>query len=97
MLQLGLKEGIDFMAIGTNKAGKQCIEGLVPERVLSKVYSENTDLVMQLTAQETKDRKSAKSALKQKILAKFQSEPEIIADDLKGFLSLFKNLSNRMS
>ena len=97
MLQLGLKEGIDYMAIGTNKAGKQCIEGLVPERVLSKVYSENTDLVMQLTAQDTKDRKSAKSALKQKILAKFQSEPEINADDLKGFSNLFRNLSNRMS
>ncbi len=64
---------------------------------MSKVYGENTDLVMQLTAQDTKDRKSAKSSLKQRILAVFQSESEITAEDLKGFSSLFKSISSRMS
>lgn len=96
MQQIGLKEGVDYLAIGINKPGKQCIEGLVPDRILSKVHAQNTDLVMQLTAQDSRDRKSAKSALKQKILFTFQAESGITADELKGFRGLFKSLSVRM-
>lgn len=97
MQQIGLKEGTDYLAIGANKPGKQCIEGLVPDRVLSGVYSQNTDLVMQLTDQDSKERKSAKSALKQKILAAFQAEKDISVEELKGFGSLFKYLAARMA
>ena len=97
MQQIGLKEGADYLAIGANKPGKQCIEGLVPDRVLSGVYSQNTDLVMQLTDQDSKERKSAKSALKQKILAAFQAEKDISVEELKGFGSLFKHLAARMA
>lgn len=97
MQQIGLKEGIDYLAIGAKKSGKQCIEGLVPERILSSVYAKNTDLVMQLTAQDAKERKSAKSALKQRLLAAFQAESAISAEELKGFVNLFKNLATRMA
>jgi hypothetical protein len=96
MHQLGLSHGSDYLAIGAEKSGKQCIEGLVPDRILAKVYSENTDFVMQLTAQESRERKSAKSALKQKILAAFQSEEHIDANELKGFSPLFKSLTAKM-
>ena len=96
MQQIGLKDGVDYLAIGANKPGKQCIEGLVADRILSSVYAQNTDLVMQLTAQDSKERKSAKSALKQKILASFQGDKGITAEELKGFGSLFKALSARM-
>ncbi len=96
MQQIGLKEGVDYLAIGINKPGKQCIEGLVPDRILSKVHANNTDLVMQLSAQDPKARKSAKSALKQKILSAFQAESGITADELKGFKSLFKSILLRM-
>jgi putative ATP-dependent endonuclease of the OLD family len=48
--QIGLKEGINYLPIGIDKPGRPCIEGLVPERILSKVHSQNTDLVMQMTA-----------------------------------------------
>ena len=78
---------------GSTKPGKQCIEGLLPERVLSKVYSENTDLVMALTSAESKDRKSAKSSLKQKLLAEFKSDKTISREELKPFLPVFKALS----
>lgn len=97
MQQIGLQEGEDYLAIGDEKPGKQCIEGLLPERILSTVYSQNTDLVMQLTAQDSKDRKSAKSALKQKILSAFQAESEITSDEIKGFRNLFKCLSCRIT
>jgi hypothetical protein len=52
---------------------------------------------MQLSAQDSKERKSAKSALKQKILAAFQSEKEMSAEELKGFSSLFKGLATGMA
>lgn len=97
MQQIGLREGVDYLAIGSGKPGKQCIEGLVPDRVLATVHSANTDLVMQLTAQDPKERKSAKSALKQKILAAFQAHEGIQADELKGFASLFKGVTNKMA
>ncbi|MFN5166114.1 MAG: ATP-dependent nuclease [Pseudomonadota bacterium] len=93
MTQVGLAEGAGFLAIGSNKPGKQCIEGLLPDRILSKVYSANTDLVMALTSAENRDRKSAKSALKQRLLAEFKCDKSIVRDDLKLFLPVFKALS----
>lgn len=93
MAQIGLEEGKGYLAVGSGKPGKQCIEGLLPEKVLSKVYSANTDLVMALTSAENKDRKSAKSSLKQKLLAEFKSDNTISRDDLKPFLPVFKALS----
>jgi energy-coupling factor transporter ATP-binding protein EcfA2 len=97
MQQIGLEDGADYLAIGVNKPGKQCIEGLVPDRILAAVHAQNTDLVMQLTAQDGKERKSAKNALKQKILTAFEAETEISAEELKGFVPLFKSLTTRMS
>ncbi|WLD12930.1 ATP-dependent nuclease [Planctellipticum variicoloris] len=90
MQQIGLEEGTHFVAVGVDRSGKQCIEGLIPERVLSKVHGQNTDLVMQLSAQESRDRKSAKSALKQKILAEFKSDRSIAIEDLRGFAPMFR-------
>ncbi len=93
MAQVGLVEGVGYIAVGTQKPGKQCIEGLLPERVLSKVYSANTDLVMALTAADSRERKSAKSSLKQKLLTEFKSDKSITRDDLKTFLPVFKALA----
>jgi putative ATP-dependent endonuclease of the OLD family len=97
MQQIGLQDGNDYLAIGVNKPGKQCIEGLVPDRILAVVHAQNTDLVMQLTAQDAKERKSAKSALKQKILSAFEAEVQVSAEELKGFVPLFKGLTAKMS
>lgn len=97
MQQIGLKDGTDYLALGANKPGKQCIEGLVPDRILAAVHAQNTDLVMQLTAQDARERKSAKCAIKQKILAAFVTEDHMSADELKGFAPLFKGLTSRMS
>lgn len=92
MEQIGLVEGENYLTIGATKPGKQCIEGLLPERILSEVYSQNTDLVMQLTSADGKDRKSAKSSLKQKSLMKFVADKSITKDELKGFIPIFRAL-----
>lgn len=93
MMQVGLQDGVGFLAVGANKPGKQCIEGLLPDRILAKVYSSNTDLVMALTSADGKDRKSAKSSLKQKLLTEFKADKTIVRDDLKPFLPVFKALA----
>lgn len=93
MVQVGLNEGVGYFAVGANKPGKQCIEGLLPERILSKVYAANTDLVMALTSADGKERKSAKSSLKQKLLAEFRSDKAVTRDELRGFIPVFKALS----
>jgi predicted ATP-dependent endonuclease of OLD family len=94
MSQLGLLENSDYMALGLNEDGKDCIEGLLPQIVLSKVYSNNTDLVMKLTVTDSQKRKSAKNELKSKLLQEFKSSKEFQASDLKGFKTLFSNLSS---
>lgn len=90
--QIGLVDGETYMAIGVDKPGRQCIEGLLPERILSAVHGQNTDLVMQLTAGESKERNSAKSALKKKLLAAFKADAKVSKEELKGFLPVFKAL-----
>lgn len=93
MTQIGLIEGTSYLPIGNPKAGKQCIEGLLPERLLSKVYGANTDLVMALSSADSRERKSAKNSLKQKLLVEFKQDKSVSKDELKGFLPIFKALS----
>jgi hypothetical protein len=93
MTQIGLVEGNNYLPVGLSKPGKDCIEGLLPERVLSKVYAQNTDLVAQMGAADSKERKSAKNSLKQKLLTELKADKTIVKDDLKGFLAVFKALS----
>jgi predicted ATP-dependent endonuclease of OLD family len=97
MTQVGLVENKGFFAIGLTKPGKQCIEGLLPERILAKVHAENTDLVMALTSAEGKDRKSAKGAMKQKLLAEFKADKTVTREELKPFFPVFKSLANLTS
>lgn len=93
MNQIGLTEGAGYLAVGSNKPGKQCIEGLLPERLLSIVYAANTDLVMALSSADGRERKSAKSSLKQKLLAEFKADRAVSKEELKGFLPVFKALA----
>lgn len=93
MAQVGLAEGTGYLTVGMNKPGKQCIEGLLPDRVLAKVYGANADLVMALTSADGKERKSAKSSLKQKLLSEFKADKAISKEELKPFVPVFKALT----
>ena len=57
MEQLNLEDDNDYMAIGLDNDGKGCHEGLLPNNVLSEVYSKNTDLVMKMSSTDTNKRK----------------------------------------
>lgn len=93
MNQLSLENEDDHMAVGLNEAGKDCIEGLLPQTVLGNVYGKNTDTVMKLTSTDTKARKSAKNELKSKLLEEFKRTKNISSSDLKGFKTLFSNIT----
>lgn len=93
MDQLSLEYENDHIAVGLNEIGKDCIEGLLPQTVLSNVYAKNTDTVMKLTSTDTKARRSAKNNLKSKYLEEFKKTKNISSSDLKGFKTLFSNIT----
>lgn len=96
MRQINLTDGKHYLAVGVNKPGAECIEGLVHESVRAAVFAANADLVMQLTSQDSNQRKSAKSFLKQKILERFKAATPTAAE-LSGFSRLFKIVSSELT
>lgn len=70
---LGLQENKEYLIIGRNETGKKCIEGLIPQSLLSKVYAQNADIV-QKGMENSNEGKSARNELKSKILESFKLE-----------------------
>ena len=93
MAQLSLAEDTDHMAVGIEDDGKDCIEGLLPSSILASVHGSNTDLIMRLTSTDSSKRKSAKNAIKSKLLEEFKEAKNLTASDLKKFKSLFLNIT----
>jgi len=81
---LGLKENEHFIVIGKNETGKKCIEGLIPDTILKKVYANNVDLVQQ-SMENSEDGKNARSQIKSKLLEEFKKE------ESKGNKDIFEN------
>lgn len=92
MTQLDLTEKTDYMAIGLDDPGKDCMEGLLPDSIHSSVYSNNPDLVMKMSSRDGKARKSAKNGLKAKMLEEFLSKQDLTVEDVKLFKPLFQNI-----
>jgi hypothetical protein len=92
LARLGLKQKDDYLALGVNQAGKDCIEGLLPQCVLSAMNGRETDLVMQLSSRE---RKTAKEALKKLYLKEFGGRSEWSKDDLKDLGKIATAINRR--
>jgi predicted ATP-dependent endonuclease of OLD family len=92
--RVGLQESKHYCAVGLPSEGKDCIEGLVPQRTVAKVHGENTDLVMQFASQDNKVRVKARDALKKKVLEEFKNTTELTKTEMKGFQDLFKAISS---
>jgi len=73
LTSIGLLDEIDFCAVGVDQPGRECIEGLLPETILSEVYAENVADVSALASANSSARRSAKSNLKKAALEKFKS------------------------
>jgi hypothetical protein len=95
--RLELKENSDFMALGLGQPGKDCIEGLLPQRVLATVNGRETDLVMKLGSKDTKERRNAKDALKRKYLEEFTSRTDHEKEELKDLAKVVKTINAKLS
>ena len=93
---IGLHNDKDFCSIGKNCAGAECIEGCLPERILQKVHSENTALMVKLTSANTKNRKSAKNELKRKFLEAFKADISYTNEDLKEFIGIVRKIKKKL-
>lgn len=89
---LGLKENIGYLVIGKNETGKKCIEGLLPVTILSKVYSENVELV-QKSMENSNEGKKAKNILKLKYLESFKAEANNDPTNFSEFYKISKILN----
>lgn len=95
--RLDLYKNKDFIPIGKNQPGKDAIEGLLPNRILSEVNAKETDLVMQMGSQKSKDRKDAKNRLKKLYLDSFKKCTGFSKDELSSINNLIKTINKRFS
>lgn len=97
LTRLGLKESHDFIPLGISKPGKECVEGLLPERTLSAVNGRETDLVMRLTSTDSSERRQAKERLKKLYLEEFKKRIDYTADDLKDITKVIKAVNKKIA
>lgn len=95
--RVGLKENTDYTAVGINQSGKDCIEGLLPQRVLAAVNGRETDLVMALGSKDNHERRRAKDTLKQRYLQEFKAHTDYTKDELKELNKVIKLANMRLS
>lgn len=95
LTRVGLKQGSDYLALGASQAGKDCIEGLLPPRVLSVVNGRETDLVMKLGSTNGAERRKAKESLKQRYLEEFRSQREFTREELRDLNKVVKHVNTR--
>jgi putative ATP-dependent endonuclease of OLD family len=95
--RIGLKPQEDYIPLGLAQTGKECIEGLLPQRVLAAVNGRETDLIMQLGSRDNAERKKAKECLKHKYLEEFKSLTDHRAEDLKEFSKVVKRINHRLN
>lgn len=97
LARVGLKENTDYTGLGVEQAGKDCIEGLLPQRVLSAVNGRETDLVMKLGSRDSTERRKAKDALKKQYLSEFKSRTDYTKEELKELAKIVRLVNSRLN
>jgi predicted ATP-dependent endonuclease of OLD family len=95
--RLGLKDLKDFAALGLSHPGRDCIEGLIPPRVLDAVNGRETNLVMKLGSRDNNERRKAKDALKRRYLEEFASRSDYQKDELKDLAKAVKTINTSLA
>lgn len=90
---LGYEHSKSYLPIGLDKNGHKDIEGYLPERIRSKVYSANTSLVTEAIGGD----RDAKNKLKKKYLEAFTSNVDYSEDEMKYFNEMNKIISKNLS
>lgn len=96
LVRVGLKESADYIGLGVDQPGKDCIEGLLPSGVLSAVNGRETDLVMKLGSKDNSERRKAKDALKKLYLSEFKSKVDHSKEDLKELAKVIRLVNTRL-
>lgn len=96
LTRLGLREKWDFLAMGLSHAGRDSIEGLLPERVLSVVNGRETALVMTLGSRDSGERRDAKDKLKKKYLEEFKRHTDYTGAELKELSKVIRVINDRL-
>lgn len=91
--RLGMKQAQDFMPLGVAQPGKDCFEGLLPDRILSAVNGRETDLVMKLGS--TTERRHAKERLKKLYLDEFRGQTTYSVGELDRLAKVIKLINAR--
>lgn len=95
MASLGLVQDQDFIAIGVNEPGKQCMEGLLPASIITNVYGRNASLAMKASSTIAAERKSAKNELKRLFLEEFKKNQNLSKPELSEFKKLFAIINSK--
>lgn len=72
LLTLGLVKGKDYVAVGLPEKGKKNIEGLIPNEIASKVYSQCPDLIAQISNGKKEERDEGRKEMKRLQLEEFK-------------------------
>ena len=91
----GLKSDRNFIPIGLDSEGKQCIEGLVPDRIKRRVFHDNPELVDRIGAAGA-TRKTAKNQIKVKLLEALKSDGQREQGDFEEFYKLVAKLNRAL-
>jgi putative ATP-dependent endonuclease of the OLD family len=89
---LKLEKGKQYLPIGINAPGKKRIEGLLPEKVTTAVYSTHPDLVTALSGSR-EEREEADQTLKNLLLEEFKKQAIPGAEYYQHFYALTKTLN----
>lgn len=93
---IGLKENSDYCSIGLEEDGKNAIEGLLPDRIISQVSSINTDIILKLASHDAKVRKSAKSKWKRLLLDEFKKHTDYTEKEMQEFELLLGKIKKQL-
>lgn len=91
--RLGLQDGQDFSSIGVNRAGCECIEGLLPDSIRSAVHSINVDDVNAMMSADNNIRRGARQRLKRAYLERLRLQPPS-ETELTAFKVLFGKIAS---
>ena len=93
---LGFERKKHFMPVGQEGAGKQDIEGLLPEVVLKSVYSSNTALVQEIANGKKPERDAARRKIKKLLLEEFKKVAVPGTDSYAGFYPLVRVINGAL-
>jgi hypothetical protein len=93
---LCLEKKKHHMPVGLNSAGKRNIEGLLPESVRAKVYSDHADLVQEATQGTKEEQESARNRLKRFYFEEFNKQATPGPQYFANFYTLVKIVNSAL-